>query len=158
MYLDAISELTGAGLLHYEVSNFAQPEFECRHNMTYWNADEYFAFGPGAASYLNGVRRTNSRSVVRWIKAWQQCESAVEDSEELPNEEKAREAIMLALRTRKGLNVPAFERRFGMPFAEIAGPVLQQHIDNGLLQRHTDFVALTTEGLLIADTIIADFL
>lgn len=158
MYLEAIAELTRAGLQHYEVSNFARPDFECRHNLTYWNADEYFAFGPGAASYLNGVRRTNSRSVVRWIKAWQRCESAVEESEELPNEEKAREAIMLALRMRKGLNVPAFERRFGMPFAEIAGPVLRQHIDNGFLQQHTDSVSLTTKGLLIADTIIADFL
>ena len=158
MYLDAISKLTDAGLRHYEVSNFAQPGFECRHNMVYWNADEYFAFGPGAASYLNGVRRTNVRSVVRWLKAWQQSESAVEDSEELSNEEKAREAIMLALRMRQGLNVPAFEQRFGLNFAELAGAALQQHLDDGFLTQQADYVSLTTEGLLIADTIISDFL
>ena len=158
MYLDAISHLTDAGLRHYEVSNFAQPEFECRHNMVYWNADEYFAFGPGAASYLHGVRRTNVRSVVRWLKAWQQNESAVEDSEDLSIEEKAREAIMLALRMRKGLDVPAFEQRFGLRFAELAGAALQQHLDDGFLTQQADFVSLTTEGLLIADTIISDFL
>ncbi len=158
MYLDAIANLTGSGLRHYEVSNFSQPGFECRHNLVYWNADEYFAFGPGAASYLNGVRSTNSRSVVQWLKALQQCQSAVEDSEELSNEEKAREAIMLALRMRRGLDIVAFERRFGLQFTEIAGPALQQHLDDGFLQRQFDFVALTTEGLLIADTIIADFL
>lgn len=158
MYLDAISHLTDAGLRHYEVSNFAQPGFECRHNMVYWNADEYFAFGPGAASYLNGVRRTNVRSVVRWLKAWQQNESAVEDSEELTNEEKAREAIMLALRMRLGLNVRAFEQRFGLNFKDLAGAALQQHLDNGFLTRQADYVSLTTEGLLIADTIISDFL
>ena len=158
MYLDAISKLTDAGLLHYEVSNFAQPGFECRHNMVYWNADEYFAFGPGAASYLNGVRRTNVRSVVRWLKAWQLSASAVEDSEDLSNEEKAREAIMLALRMRQGLNVPSIEQRFGLNFAELAGAALQQHLDHGFLTQRDDLVSLTTEGLLIADTIISDFL
>ncbi|MBC7964817.1 MAG: radical SAM family heme chaperone HemW [Fuerstia sp.] len=158
MYLDAISKLTDAGLRHYEVSNFAQPGFECRHNMVYWNADEYFAFGPGAACYLNGVRRTNVRSVVRWLKAWQQSESAVEDSEELSNEEKAREAIMLALRMRQGLNVRAFEQRFGLNFAELTGAALQQHLDAGFLTHQADHVSLTTEGLLIADTVISDFL
>lgn len=158
MYLDAISHLTDAGLRHYEVSNFAQPGFECRHNMVYWNADEYFAFGPGAASYLNGVRRTNVRSVVRWLKARQQNESAVEDSEDLSNEEKAREAIMLALRMRKGLDVPAFEKRFALRFADLAGAALQQHLGDGFLAQQGDFVSLTTEGLLIADTIISDFL
>lgn len=158
MYLDAISHLTDAGLRHYEVSNFAQPEFECRHNMVYWNADEYFAFGPGAASYLGGVRRTNVRSVVRWLKAWQQNESAVEDSEELTNEEKAREAIMLALRMRKGLDVPEFEQRFSLRFEDLAGAALQQHLDDGFLTHQSNRISLTTEGLLIADTIISDFL
>lgn len=158
MYLDAIAQLTDAGFRHYEVSNFARPGFQCRHNMVYWQADEYYAFGPGAASYLNGVRRTNVRSVVRWLRSWQRGESAVEDCEELSNEEKAREAIMLAFRLREGLNLPAFQERFNVSFAEIAGPVLQRHLDQGFLERQSDFVALTNEGLLIADTIIADFL
>jgi oxygen-independent coproporphyrinogen-3 oxidase len=158
MYLDAITKLTASGLRHYEVSNFAQLNFECRHNMVYWNADEYFAFGPGAASYLDGIRRTSVRSVVRWLKAWQQGESAVEESEELTNEEKAREAIMLALRMRNGLNLPAFEQRFGLHFAELAGAALEQHRDDGFLTQQGDFISLTTEGLLIADTIISDFL
>ncbi|MCA9011569.1 MAG: radical SAM family heme chaperone HemW [Planctomycetaceae bacterium] len=158
MYLDTIARVTGAGFRHYEVSNFARPGSQCRHNMVYWQADEYYAFGPGAASYLNGVRRTNARSVVRWLQCWQRGESAVEDCEELSNEEKAREAIMLAFRMREGLNLRAFQERFHVSFAEIAGPVLQQHLDRGFLQRQSDFVALTHEGLLIADTIIADFL
>ncbi len=158
MYLDAITKLTASGLRHYEVSNFAQPDFGCRHNMVYWNADEYFAFGPGAASYLGGIRRTNARSVVRWLKAWQKGESAVEESEQLTNEERAREAIMLALRMRQGLNLPAFEQRFGLPFALLAGAALQQHRDDGFLTQQGDFISLTTDGLLIADTIISDFL
>ena len=158
MYLDAIAEITDAGLRHYEVSNFARPGYECRHNLVYWKADEYFAFGPGAASYLKGVRRTNVRSVVRWLKAWQQGESAIEESEELSNEEKAREAIMLALRMRQGLNLSEFERRFGLSLSDLAGTELRQHIDDGYLVQESGFVALTTEGLLIADSIICDFL
>lgn len=112
MYLDAITQLTVAGFQHYEVSNFALPGDHCRHNMVYWRADEYYAFGPGAASYLNGVRRTNVRSVVRWLRAWQQGESAVEDCEQLSNEEKAREAIMLASFRRPGPQPPRVSGTF----------------------------------------------
>jgi len=158
MYLEAIARNTDAGLRHYEVSNFARPGFESRHNMVYWKADEYFAFGPGAASYLNGVRRTNVRSVVRWINAWLKGESAIGDSEELSTEEKAREAIMLALRMRQGLNLAEFERRFGVGLSDLAGNELQRHVEDGFLVQEAGSLKLTTEGLLIADSIICDFL
>ena len=65
---------------------------------------------------------------------------------------------MLALRMRRGLNVTAFEQRFGLRFVELAGAALQQHLDDGFLTQQADYVSLTTEGLLIADTVISDFL
>ena len=65
---------------------------------------------------------------------------------------------MLALRMRQGLHIPVFEQRFGLSFAELAGVALQQHRDDGFLTHEADYISLTTEGLLIADTIISDFL
>ncbi len=109
MYLAAIDRIQQAGFEHYEVSNFARPGFRCRHNMTYWNADEYFACGPGAARYLNGVRTTNSRSVPRWIQSWTDHQPCIHEQECLTPEDKAREAIMLGLRMRAGLDLRRFE-------------------------------------------------
>ncbi len=158
MYLDGIRILEGHGFEHYEVSSFAKCGFQCRHNNVYWDADEYYAFGPGAARYVNGVRSTNCRSVVKWINSWRNGQQCLEESEELPNEEKAREAIMLALRRMKGLHVPSFEARFSVNLTSLAGEEMQQHMENGLLELNGDQLRLTREGLLIADSVVADFL
>jgi oxygen-independent coproporphyrinogen-3 oxidase len=67
MYEEAIRILTGAGFVHYEISNFARPGFQCRHNVTYWKNEPYFGFGAGAASFLGGVRRTNASAVQKTL-------------------------------------------------------------------------------------------
>jgi oxygen-independent coproporphyrinogen-3 oxidase len=158
MYLDGIDVLTGQGFQHYEVSNFARPGFECRHNQVYWNADEYFAFGPGAARYINGIRTTNCRSVVRWLNSWKSGSPCVEESEQLIHEDKARESIMLALRMIRGLHVPSFEARFLLSLEELAADAVKKHISTGLLERQGDYLRLTQDGLLIADSVVTDFL
>ncbi len=158
MYLDAIEILSAHGFGHYEVSNFAKPGFQCRHNRVYWNADEYLAFGPGAARYIGGVRSVNSRSVVRWLHSWRKGLPCLEDSEQLLPEERSREAIMLALRMIEGLNVPAFEIRFGVSLEQLAGAAIERHQAAGLLEFHGEHLRLTRRGLLIADTVVADFL
>ena len=62
MYAAVIDRLTAAGFEHYEVSNFARPARRSRHNQAYWSGDGYFAAGPGAARYVDGIRETNHRS------------------------------------------------------------------------------------------------
>lgn len=158
MYLEGIETLTRHGFEHYEVSNFALPGFQCRHNQVYWNADEYFAFGPGAARYVNGVRTTNCRSVVRWLNSWKSGVPCEEDTEQLGPEDKAREAIMLALRMIRGLHVPSFEARFEVSLIGLAASAIEQHLASRLLEWNGDYLRLTREGLLIADSVIADFL
>jgi oxygen-independent coproporphyrinogen-3 oxidase len=158
MYLHGIDRLSAAGFEHYEVSNFARPGRECRHNQVCWSAEPYFAAGPGAARYVDGIRSQNHRSVSRWMKAVQANESAVAESEQLAQEDRAREAIMLALRTRAGLHVPAFERTFSVTLSALAGSALDQHLDRGLLEFADQSLRLTRDGLLLADTVVADFL
>lgn len=158
MYQDGIAMLADAGFRHYEVSNFAKPHFQCRHNRVYWNADEYFAFGPGAARYLHGIRSTNVRSVVKWLRAVQNGGDWIEDIEELTAEEKAREAIMLALRLIEGLNIDAFERRFRMNLSDLAAEEMKSHIEHGNLEVIDGNLRLTPTGLMIADTVVSDFL
>ncbi|MCA9061129.1 MAG: coproporphyrinogen III oxidase, partial [Planctomycetaceae bacterium] len=159
MYLLTIRVLAEAGFEHYEVSNFARPGFRCRHNLVYWHADEFHAFGPGAARYLNGTRSTNIKSVPRWISAWNdRQEFAIQESETLSPEDRAREALMLGLRLVEGFDVSQFELRFGCSVESLAAEALRLHLRDGMLQLNDGRLRLTSDGRLIADTIIADFL
>ncbi|MEZ6041443.1 MAG: radical SAM family heme chaperone HemW [Planctomycetaceae bacterium] len=157
-YLFAIAHLSSSGFRHYEVSNFARPQFECHHNLVYWKGNGYYAFGPGAARYINGRRSTNIRSVPKWMRAVNAGEAFLEESECLTPEEKAREAIMLGLRLRDGIELEEFQRRYERSVQEIEPIALQRYLDTGLLEQINGRLRLTVDGLLLADTVTSDFL
>lgn len=158
MYLDAIRILEQHGFEHYEVSNFARPGFRCQHNLVYWLANEYFAFGPGAAKFVHGQRITNSRSVPRWLKSWSRGIPSLETEDTNHPLDRAREAIMLGLRLREGFNIRKFESRYSISIEEIACQALSRSLSRGLTEISNENLRLTHNGLLIADTVIADFL
>lgn len=158
MYLLAMHTLPAAGWEQYELSNFAQRGNACRHNQTYWRGDEYWAFGPGAASYLGGVRRTNHRSVQTWLKRVLAGESGIAEQEQLPPEERAREMIMLGLRQTAGIDRIEFHNRTGYDLHALAPDVAGEFIERGLLERNAGHLRLTLEGRCLADTVIAEFL
>jgi len=158
MYAAAMSQLARAGVPQYEISNFAAVGAECRHNTVYWQANEYFAFGPGAARYVNGVRSTNARNVSRWIHCWLNGKSALQEVEQLSDEEKRREAVFLGLRLVEGIDVSVFRDRFSSDVVEIANASAQQHLQTGLLEIADNHLRLTLDGRFLADTVMADFL
>lgn len=158
MYVHAIEFLQQHGFCHYEVSNFAHRGSECRHNMVYWTADEYFAFGPGAARYVHGRRTTNARRVTQWLKAWTDGVPVYIEDEQLTTEEMAREAIMLALRLRSGLNLEQFEQRFGVSVEMLCEDAVRRSVTSGLATLQQGHLALTSDGLMIADSVISEFL
>lgn len=158
MYATAMRLLPQAGLPQYEISSFAADGRECRHNHVYWDAQEYFAFGPGAARYVNGVRSTNARSVTRWLKAWSQGQPALQDSEQLTEEHRWREAVFLGLRRMAGIDLQAFEARFGTQPAEFAPQAFAANIEHGLLEVVDGRMRLTPAGRFVADSVVQDFL
>lgn len=160
MYFLAIELLTAAGYRHYELSNFAKPGFECRHNQVYWNARSYYAAGPGAASYLNGVRRSNHRSTTHWIERTIAARGASAPglTEKLSSEERAREALMLGLRQRRGIDVAEFETRFDVSLENLAGQTIRRMQSAGWLQRDDSRLCLTDEGVFVADTVVSELL
>jgi len=158
MYLNAIATLQQHGFEHYEVSNFARQGCRCRHNLVYWRAEEYFAFGPGAARYINGRRSTNCRSVLKWMRAWAKFNPCSEPDDFTDPSDRAREAVMLGLRLREGFSLDEFERRFGISLDELAGPTLPRSLTHGLTEIVANHLRLTDAGLLIADSVISDFL
>jgi oxygen-independent coproporphyrinogen III oxidase len=158
MYALAMDLLPSAGLKQYEISNYAAPGSECRHNLVYWQGESYLAFGPGAARYVDGVRSTNHRSVTTWLKRALAGESPVADMETLDDEERARELIMLGLRMTAGIDVAAFEQRTGFDLHALCGASLPQFVADGLLEESAGHLRLTQDGRFLADTVTAAFL
>jgi oxygen-independent coproporphyrinogen-3 oxidase len=102
-YLEAEARLTAAGLASYEISNWARPGHECRHNELYWAQGDYLAFGCAAHGHRDGVRYWNVRTPERYIDAVTGGRSPVSGSEELDAETRRLEGLQLALRTRLGV-------------------------------------------------------
>ncbi|BBO31338.1 radical SAM family heme chaperone HemW [Lacipirellula parvula] len=151
MYGEAIDRLAAAGFEHYEVSNFARPGRRSRHNEVYWAGSEYFAAGPGAARYVDGVRSTNHRSTTTYLKRVAAGESPVFEQEELNAEERAHELLVLGLRRLEGIDRASFAAKAGYEVDAIAGEAIRKFVELGLLSDDGSRVKLTREGLFVSD-------
>jgi oxygen-independent coproporphyrinogen-3 oxidase len=158
MYAMAIDRLTSAGFEHYEVSNFARPECRSRHNQVYWSGDGYFAYGPGAASYIDGVRKTNHRSTTTYLHRVLAGRSPVAEREELPPQARARELLVFGLRRIEGVSRREFSERTGFEIEELAGIELRKFTEMGMLADDGERIRLTREGLFVSDAIWPEML
>ena len=158
MYAAAMDRLSAGGLTQYEISSFARPRYTSRHNQVYWSGDSFWGFGPGAARYLGGCRETNHRSTRTWIKRITGGESAIADRECLSTEDRARERLVLGLRTSRGVCSEEFEREMGCRLVDLAGKEIEQHVGQGWLERSGSRIRLTRAGRFVADSVIRDML
>ena len=158
MYLAAIDRLSQAGWEHYEVSNFARPGRRSRHNEAYWSGLGYFAAGPGAARYVDGVRETNHRSTTTYLKRVLAGESPAADRECLDPRRRAREFLVFSLRRLEGIAREEFHERTGEPLDSLVGKAIARFVELGLLADDGHTVRLTREGLLISDSLWPELL
>ena len=159
MYEHTIACLADAGLGMYEISNFARPGHESRHNLIYWANLAYFGVGLGAARYLGGTRSSNTRDLPAYLKRIEAGESATGPTETLDPEDRAREtAVLMLRRTVQGLDRAEFARQTGFPLDDLAGPALARHRAGGLLDDDGTRVRFTRDGLFLADTVLCDLL
>lgn len=158
MYEMAMDQLPEAGLAQYELSNFAREGYSCRHNEVYWQGEDFFGFGPGAASLLEGQRRTNHRSVTAWIRKVLNGESAVHEVDELDKEERAREKLVVGLRLCRGVEENDFQSRTGYHWNDLAGEEIEKYVKMGLLEMESGRLRLTRSGRMLADSITVDLI
>jgi oxygen-independent coproporphyrinogen-3 oxidase len=158
MFEHAIDALAADGYEHYEVSNFARPGKRCRHNETYWNAESYFAAGPGAARYVRGVREINHRGTLAYLRHVAAGESPVAECETLSPDDRAREALVIGLRRMSGVDRRAFAERFGMTVESLGGNALQRHLQAGFFVLEADTLRLSREGLMVSDALWGEYL
>jgi len=157
MYSIAESALESAGYERYEISNFAQPGFRCLHNQFYWRNDEYYGFGAGAVSYLDGKRSKNVSDPREYARRIEETGSAVESSEELSDEGRMGETLMLGLRMSEGVDCLRFRERFGMDIDTVYRTELDKLIGDGLVEFCDTSLRLTHRGVLLADEVTAEF-
>lgn len=157
MYEEAIRALTAAGFVHYEISNFARPGFECRHNITYWHNEPYFGFGSGATGFVNGIRATNMPDVEEYIGSTQADESPVESQERLVDRAAMGETMFLGLRMLDGVDVPAFMRRYGVLPQEVFASQIADLTARGLITATLLRIRLTETGLFLGNDVFAEF-
>ena len=158
-YLHTLDRLAAAGLTQYEISNHAIPGHECRHNLMYWSNSPYFGVGLGAARYEGGVRAINTRELTAYLRRIESSADPTGPVEELGDQERARETLMLMLRrTQLGIDRRDFLARTGQTLEEVAGPSLQKHIQRGNLEDDGRVVRLTRQGIFVADLVLSEML
>jgi len=154
----ADTDLTNAGFVHYEISNFARPGRESAHNTGYWRQRDCIAFGLSAAGYENGLRYANHRDLLAYCEAIEAGRSARAFTEHLPFARRIGEAAMLALRTNAGIVDADFGRRFGIDAATVFRAARKKCSAAGLLEDDGARARLTSRGRLLANTVCAEFL
>ena len=138
--------LHDAGMRWYEISNWARPGGQCRHNLAYWHNHDWWGIGPGAHSHVRGSRWWNVKHPARYADLVRSGRSAAADTEELTEEQQRTEAVMLRMRLDTGL-----------PRAGLDSAIVQELAAQGLI-RGDDDVVLTRKGRLLADAVIRSLL
>ncbi|MGD0598042.1 MAG: radical SAM family heme chaperone HemW [Sedimentisphaerales bacterium] len=157
MYETTIDELEKAGFVHYEISNFAKPGFECKHNLNYWANKPYIGIGPAAGSYWNGKRTLNIADIKKYIEAIEQGTTVTEESETPDNTQIACETAVLNLRRRCGIILDEFENQTGFDAMKLFAEPIGRYRELGLIEATDGRLFLTRGALPIADSVLCDF-
>lgn len=165
MYRLAQHTLTASGYEHYEISNYARPGYQCRHNRIYWENRPYYGFGMGATSYTDGYRVSRPRKTgeyYEWLQAFVEAEGQQQGSPTPPNEVLL-ETLMLGLRLAEGLNLEILAQDWGTETLDRIGRCLQPYIQQGWVEiveacpnfPNRSLRLSDPEGFLFSNTILA---
>lgn len=153
LYQGGYNRLIEAGYKRYEVSSFARPGYECRHNLGYWEGKDYIGMGPSAHSFVERERFCNVSDLGEYIDTLQKGElpTTVDESGQ---EERMAEAIMLGLRTSRGISRAEFSERFGVPLEQkLDRQQYNMLIRSGHLIPDRGKLRLSDDGILLVDEI-----
>ncbi len=170
MYRTTCDMLRTGGFLQYEISNFSKVGYQCKHNLAYWEGEDYLGLGPSATSTVNIVRRNHAQDIIEWAKDIQnpnfpqfvKVPSPTQGShyfqtEILSHKEILQEFIMLRLRTTKGINLNEYQELFGHSFVKKNLQLIQALSKHQLVKVSKDYIALSPNGMLVSNSIIERF-
>ena len=154
MYEDTLTMLAAHGYHRYEISNYARPGRECRHNCGYWTGVPYKGFGLGAASYLHHGRYKNTESMKEYLTA----ADPVKEWQKLDKSAEMEETMILGLRMMQGVSICEFQNKYEVSIQQIYGDVVAKYTRMGLLKEENGRICLTENGISVSNVILSDFL
>lgn len=158
MYFVSRELLLQNGFYHYEISNFAKKDRYCKHNIKYWNGDEYLGVGPAAHSYFAGKRFSFKKDIRLYIDSFSEKgaqESIVEEMIDIPRSARIAEYVMLRMRLSDGVDCGTFHKLFGRDFEKLYLPKMEPFIRSGHIRRTERGYAFTPEGMYVSNYILA---
>lgn len=156
MYLLLMSSMKEAGYNQYEISNFAKPGMESRHNITYWRNEDYYGLGAGAHGYVDRKRHINVKGVNPYIEATRQGLPRL-DAYPISEAEAMEDFMMVGLRMHEGVSNKAFQAQFGRSLEEVFAKPLHKMLNVGLLEQEEGTYRLSKQGILFGNDVFAEF-
>lgn len=151
MYQEINKTLTNNGYHHYEISNYAKEGFESKHNLTYWNNDEYYGFGLGAGGYVSNVRYTNTRSFSNYISGKYIVEENVLNKKEIMEN-----ALILGFRKTKGINIDDFNKKYNTNI--LNNNIIKELIEKRNLINDGSNIYINPDKLYTSNDILINFI
>ena len=158
MYEILMEQMELQGLRQYEISNFAVPGFESRHNLTYWDNEEYYGFGAGAHSYVNGLRQSNYGPLKKYMEPLAKDELPIMDAHKVTREENMEEEMFLGLRKTEGVSIRHFQKKFNENLLQLFFEQIREYTTKGLLKSDGDRIFLTRQGRMLGDEVFQSFI
>ncbi|MFD1736628.1 radical SAM family heme chaperone HemW [Bacillus salitolerans] len=158
MYEILMDQMELKGYFQYEISNFSKPEFESRHNLTYWNNEEYYGFGAGAHGYLKGVRNVNAGPLKKYMALVEEKGLPYVEEHIVTKNEKMEEEMFLGLRRMKGVHIKDFQAKYDQSMFDVFGRQINENVERGLLQINDENISLTRNGKLLGNEVFQTFL
>lgn len=154
-YADIIDQtLANLGFNKYEISNYAQPGYESRHNLLYWNLEEYLGVGLNASSQYNMIRQKNPRGIRNYIAETKKYALNMHEIEEFKPE---LEMLLMGLRKTEGVSLKSYQERIKKDVFTVY-PLLQKHLDNGLLLVEDGYLKFSQEGIYLSNQVFIDII
>ncbi len=150
--------LSELGYNRYEISNYAKPEHECRHNLHYWHNDDYLGLGLAAASSMSGLRTNNTRDIGEYIRKACGGQMPYDESSKSGEEEYAFETLMLGLRLVQGVDVAGYKERHKIDLIQRFGKEIDSLKERGLADVYEGRLYLTEHGMDIQNTVLVEFM
>ena len=158
MYEYVMQRLVEAGYHQYEISNFSKEGYESKHNLVYWNNEEYYGLGAGAHGYLGDVRYHNHGPLKKYMNAIEENRKPIIEQITVSRKEKMEEEMFLGLRKMEGVSPKLFKQRFSADIEDVFGDTIKRMVSEGLLEISEGRIKLTQSGKLMGNEVFQAFL
>ncbi len=153
----ASDALSTNGYFRYEISNYALPGKECRHNLKYWSDEPYIGFGSSAHSFINGMRTSNMDQPADYIRSITSSGNAIAQSDDFVRGKRVSEALFMGLRMMRGVDLKKIHRRYGIDVMRDYEKEIAELKDEGLLIIEEDRLRLTERGIIFSNEVASRF-